>query len=160
MVKLPDRNIYKPTRGKDSRLTPKYIGPLPILKRIGRVAYRVELPSWCKIHKVLHVSVLKPYYADKEDAYRNEPKRPVFELKQVGKKVVEVILDHRITRASRKDHQEYLVKWTGCSRKENTWKRKKDLGAFKPLIEAYHALMAPITLPKQMGENVKDRSFT
>ncbi|XP_022876954.1 uncharacterized protein LOC111395186 [Olea europaea var. sylvestris] len=48
---------------------------------------------------------------NKEDVSRNEPKRPVFELKKAGKKVAETILNHRITRASRKDHQEYLVKW-------------------------------------------------
>jgi hypothetical protein len=160
MVKLPDRNCYKLTRGKDSRLMPKYIGPLPIVKRVGKVAYRVALPSWCKIHKVLHVGVLKPYFADKEDASRNEPKRPVFELKRAGKKVVEEILDHRTTRASRKYHQEYLVKWRGCSSEENTWESKKDLDAFKPLIEAYHSLMASRTSPKQVGENVTDCSFT
>ncbi|XP_022888061.1 uncharacterized protein LOC111403696 [Olea europaea var. sylvestris] len=90
---------------------------------------------------VLHVSVLKPYFADKENASRNESKRPVFELRKVGKKVAETILDHRITRVSRKYHQEYLVKWIGCNSEENTWERENDLGAFKPLIETYHTLM-------------------
>lgn len=62
------------------------------MKKIGRVSYRVELPSWCKIHKVLHVSVLKPYFADKEDASRNEPKQPMFKLKKAGKKLLKLFL--------------------------------------------------------------------
>lgn len=125
MVKLLDRNVYKLTRGKDSRLVPKYIGSLPIVKRIGRVAYKVALPSWCKIHKVLHVGILKSYFADKEDASRNEPKRPVFKLRKAGKKVAETILDYRTNRASRKYHQEYFVKWSGCNSEGITWERKK-----------------------------------
>ncbi|PIN17557.1 hypothetical protein CDL12_09787 [Handroanthus impetiginosus] len=61
-------------------LVKKYIRPLPIIKRVGKVAYKVKLPSWWKIHNVLHVSQLKPYHADMEDASRNQPSRPQLEL--------------------------------------------------------------------------------
>ncbi|KAL2471469.1 Uncharacterized protein Adt_39605 [Abeliophyllum distichum] len=127
---------------------------------IGIVAYRIELLSWCKTHNVLHVSALKPYFADKEDASINKPKRPTFEMKRTGKRVAEAIIDHRVTRTSKKDHQEYLVKWSGCSSEQNTWERVKDLGAFKPLLEEYHANMAPRTSSNQMGENVRARSYS
>ncbi|KAL2506923.1 reverse transcriptase [Abeliophyllum distichum] len=45
MVKLPEPTPLQGNERKDSRLMSKYIGPLPIMKRIGRVAYRIELPS-------------------------------------------------------------------------------------------------------------------
>ena len=44
LVKVPDQRLYKLSRGSDPRLMPKYIGPLPILKRIGKIAYKIELP--------------------------------------------------------------------------------------------------------------------
>lgn len=95
IVKLPKRNCYKLTKGKKSR--PKYIGPLPIMMRIGRVAYRAEFPSSCKLPNVLHVGVIKSYFVDKEDTSKNKLKWPMFELKKAEKKVAKAILDDRIT---------------------------------------------------------------
>ncbi|KAL2251556.1 UNVERIFIED_CONTAM: RNA-directed DNA polymerase [Sesamum indicum] len=55
MVKVPDPRLSKSSRGRDPRLMQKYVGPLSIIRRIGTVAYKVELPSWWKIHNVFHV---------------------------------------------------------------------------------------------------------
>ena len=41
-------------------LAPRYIGPFKIIKRVGAVAYRLELPEeMSDIHNVYHVSQLK-----------------------------------------------------------------------------------------------------
>ena len=46
------------------KFLPRWIGPFRIVKRIGVVAYRVQLPNTFKIHDVFHVSLLRPYVAD------------------------------------------------------------------------------------------------
>ncbi|KAL2223774.1 UNVERIFIED_CONTAM: hypothetical protein Sindi_2946300 [Sesamum indicum] len=160
LVKVPNPKLSKSSRWRDPRLMQKYVGPLPVLRRIGTVAYKVELPPWWKIHNVFHVSQLKKYSADKEDDTRNQPSRPQLELKKTKEKVAEAILDHRVTSTVKKDHTEYLVKWRGCSSEENTWERVMNLKAFLPLVEAYHASVAPGTSLSQVGENVTGCPFT
>ncbi|KAL0444379.1 UNVERIFIED_CONTAM: Transposon Ty3-G Gag-Pol polyprotein [Sesamum latifolium] len=110
MVKVPDPRLSKSSRRRDPRLMQKYVGPLPIMKRIGTVAYRIELPPWWKIHNVFHVSQLKKYSADREDDARNQPSRPQLELTKTKEKVAEAILNHRVTRTTKCEHTEYLVK--------------------------------------------------
>jgi hypothetical protein len=39
------------------KLSPRYIGPFPILEKCGKVAYKLELPpSLVGVHDIFHVS--------------------------------------------------------------------------------------------------------
>ncbi|KAE8689004.1 Detected protein of unknown function [Hibiscus syriacus] len=52
-------------------LVRRYEGPFKILKRIGTMAYRLNLPKTIRAHPVLHVSLLKPFHPDKDDPDRS-----------------------------------------------------------------------------------------
>jgi hypothetical protein len=46
--------------GMGKKLSPRFIGPFPIIKQVGEVAYKLELPeSLSGIHNVFHVSMLR-----------------------------------------------------------------------------------------------------
>ncbi|GKE93225.1 putative reverse transcriptase domain-containing protein [Tanacetum coccineum] len=50
---------------KRGKLNPRYVGPLKVLKKVGSVAYKLELPQeLSKVHKTFHVSTLKKCYSD------------------------------------------------------------------------------------------------
>ena len=51
--------------GKQRKLSPRYIGPFEILKRVGTFAYQLALlPSLMGVHEVFHVSMLWKYTPD------------------------------------------------------------------------------------------------
>ena len=50
---------------KRGKLSPRYIGPFEVLKRVGEVAYELALsPGLSGVHPVFHVSMLKRYHGD------------------------------------------------------------------------------------------------
>ncbi|KAI0524545.1 hypothetical protein KFK09_003919 [Dendrobium nobile] len=50
--------------GKVGKFSPRYIGPFEIVERIGKVAYRLTLPTTYAVHNVFHVSSLRKYISD------------------------------------------------------------------------------------------------
>ena len=51
--------------GKRGKLSPRYIGPFEVLKRVGIVAYWFALPLGLSgVHAVFHVSMLQKYTPD------------------------------------------------------------------------------------------------
>ena len=60
--------------GTNGKLSLRYIGPFPIVARIGRLAYRLDLPDSMKgVHNVFHVSMLRKYLRDPEHHVILEP---------------------------------------------------------------------------------------
>ncbi|KAK4721250.1 hypothetical protein R3W88_011483 [Solanum pinnatisectum] len=51
--------------GKKGKLSPRFIGPFEILRRVGEVAYKLALPpSLSTIHHIFLVSMLRKYIPD------------------------------------------------------------------------------------------------
>jgi hypothetical protein len=43
------------------KLLPKWVGPFKVTERIGKVAYKLDLPQNLKMHNVFHVQLLNKY---------------------------------------------------------------------------------------------------
>ena len=57
---VPKRGVVR--FGKQRELSPRYIGPFEILKRVGTITYRlVLLPRLSSVQEVFHVSMIRRY---------------------------------------------------------------------------------------------------
>ncbi|KAJ7947141.1 Retrotransposon protein, putative, Ty3-gypsy subclass [Quillaja saponaria] len=138
LVKLTKEQL-KGLRGQDHKLIRKYEGPLPIVSKVGKVAYKIDLPPWMKIHPVIHVSNLKPYHPDPEDPARNQSTRPAVNLKKPPSRVAEEILAERRVIIRRRPRLEFLVKWKGLGDEETSLEKAEDLSEFQHKIEDFQA---------------------
>ncbi len=78
------------------KLSPLFLGPYPIQEMVGPNAARLALsPSLARFHPVFHVSLLKPFYAEKGYQPPQQPPdledtstEPVFKVEKIlGKRL-------------------------------------------------------------------------
>ncbi|KAJ0082798.1 hypothetical protein Patl1_12025 [Pistacia atlantica] len=109
---------------RNLKLSPRYYGPYTITKRIGKVAYHLDLPPDSQIFPVFHVSCLKKTLGE-----QIHPSTKLLRLTLEGHLApeLEVILDRRIIKKGRRAGVEMLVKWKGAMEDDSTWVELDDL---------------------------------
>jgi hypothetical protein len=124
-VWLEGRNLH--VRGT-RKLLPKRYRPFKITERIGKVAYRLDLPSSMKIHNVFHVDLLLPYKETEAygPAYTRPPPHLINEEEEYE---IESIRDTRMTGRGKGRKQQYLVHWKGYPVSDDSWVDKKEMNA-------------------------------
>jgi hypothetical protein len=67
---------FKLAHPRTRKLLPKWVGPFKVTKRIGKVAYKLDLPPNLRMHNVFHVQLLKKY----RDNGKVQPPPPPIEI--------------------------------------------------------------------------------
>jgi hypothetical protein len=123
LVLLSSRNLK--FKSGVRKLHPKFLGPFPIIKMVGKNAAKLELPAtYSRIHPVFHVSLFKTF-KEGPDALKSPPNPEVVDGVPFFK--VEKILSTRDRRSGRKKIQEFLIKWEGYDDTHNSWEPKENL---------------------------------
>ncbi|MBW0548784.1 hypothetical protein O181_088499 [Austropuccinia psidii MF-1] len=96
MVWLSSKNI-KSTR-TTKKLSERWLGPFPMLKKFSTHAYSLKLPSqWKSIHPVFHISLLEPVKTSTIPNRNQEPPPPII-IKEEEESEVSQILDSKLKR--------------------------------------------------------------
>nr|CAD1833662.1 unnamed protein product [Ananas comosus var. bracteatus] len=112
-------------------LVRKYEGPFPIVGKVGKVSYRVQLPAWLKIHPVFHTSCLKPYHADRKDPSRNISTHPTPTISSVERRVDKILANRVWKLPNGAAGREFLVQWKKLPKAEASWEREMHFGMKK-----------------------------
>ncbi|KAI3470809.1 hypothetical protein Pfo_027472 [Paulownia fortunei] len=124
-------------------LVRRYDGPFSIVAKVGKVSYRVDLPSSLKIHHVFHISILKPYHEDKEDPNRGQSHRaPPVVTKSYDKEIEKMLTKKTVRRYGVRPCSQYLIKWKGLPESEATWEPEEDLWQFQDQLREYEVMRA------------------
>ncbi|XP_059292641.1 uncharacterized protein LOC132046113, partial [Lycium ferocissimum] len=112
--------------GKKGKLSPRFIGPYEIVRKIGTVAYELKLPSdMAMVHPVFHVLMLRLYKPDPSHVLNNE-EIEINEGLTYEKKLVQ-ILDRQVRRLRMKDVASVKVLWRNHNTEEATWEAEEDM---------------------------------
>ena len=112
--------------GKKGKLSPRYIGPFQIVKRIGKVAYRLALPpELAAVHDVFHVSMLKKYIPDPSHVIKHEPIQ-IHEDMTYEEQPVQ-ILAREEKRLRNRSIPLVKILWRNQKVEEATWEREDEM---------------------------------
>ena len=135
-VLLRSKNITtsRPSKKMDAR----YLGPFTVTKKIGKLAYRLDLPpSMARIHPVFNIALLEPWNEPFEfTKFKPGPIQIPEDVSAGDRYEVEGILEHRETTAR---GREYKVKWLGWPTQDCTWEPEDHLDNCEQILAEYMA---------------------
>ncbi|WMV23987.1 hypothetical protein MTR67_017372 [Solanum verrucosum] len=112
--------------GKNGKLSPRYIGSYRIFKRMGNIAYELELPQeLAAVHPVFHISMLKKCMGDPLLIILTEN----IEIKDSlsYEEIPVQILDRQVRKLRTKKIASIKVLWRNQFVEEATWEAKEDM---------------------------------
>ncbi|XP_049393478.1 uncharacterized protein LOC125857870 [Solanum stenotomum] len=110
--------------GKKGKLSPHYIGPYKVIRRIGQVAYELELPQELStVHPVFHVSMLRKCVGDPSCITPTEDVQVTRDL--TYEEVPIAILDRQVRKLRNKEVASVRILWRNQQVEEVTWKAEE-----------------------------------
>ncbi|GKE28038.1 reverse transcriptase, partial [Tanacetum coccineum] len=124
-LKLQPHRQVSIRQGKQNKFSPKSFGPFQVIEKIGKVAYKLDLPAHAQIHNIFHVSQLK--------VCKGTP--PVSQVSSLpscdkdGLLAVEpiAILDRKMVKKRNAVEVHGLIQWANGTSEDATWEPLAEL---------------------------------
>lgn len=121
LLKLRQYRHKLVAHGTCQKLAAKFYEPSLVLKKIGTVAYRMQLPPSATIHPVFHVSQLKKHVGNR----MVQASLPSFSQEQTPQP--RAVLNRRMLKKGHQAATQALIHWDILSPEDATWEFADDL---------------------------------
>jgi len=113
------------------------VGPFNIVEKVGRLAYKLDLPDGWKIHPVISIVHLEPA---KDDPFSREvvPPPPV-EVEGEEYWKIETIIRRELRGRGRNRRIHYLVRWKGYGPEFDEWLPVEEMEHSGELVEEFES---------------------
>jgi len=112
--------------GKKGKLRPRYLDPYKIIQQIGKVAYKLELPSRLEaVYSIFHVSMLRKCMGDPLSIVPIEDVQITETLSY--EEIPIVILDRQVRTLRTKEVSSVMVLWRNNNVKEMMWETEEEM---------------------------------
>lgn len=111
------------------KLNKQYSGPYKILDKVGRLAYRLDLPQESRVYPVISVAHLEKLPAD-HDPFERTHEKPGPVYVDADEYEIERIIDVKGSGRAKR----YLVRWKGYGEEDDSWLKPADLQNAKEAI--------------------------
>jgi hypothetical protein len=115
----------------NQKLAYKYYGPYRVLARVGKVAYRLDLPATSRIHPVIHVSQLKRAIGPGDQV------QPTLPVSNPGLQVPFKVLQRHVCLKGGSSISQVLVQWSSMTEDLATWEDSEALRQHFPAADAW-----------------------
>lgn len=133
LVYLEATNLHSDRPSK--KLDDKRYGPFPVKKKVGESAYELKLPdTWKGAYPVYNESYLTKARKPTFPSQQPPPPPPAIEVEGELQHEVQEILKSR----KRRGHVQYLVRWKGYTREDDTWEPAGNLKKSPDAIKDFH----------------------
>ncbi|XP_049378370.1 uncharacterized protein LOC125843200 [Solanum stenotomum] len=123
--------------GKKGKLSPRYIGAYKIIRRVGQVAYELELPQeLSSVHPVFHVSMLRKCICDPSHITPTEYVQVTGDL--TYEEVPIAILDRQVWKLRNKEVASVKVLWRNQQVEEVKWEAEEAMKLKYPHLFRIH----------------------
>ena len=112
LIKLRLHRRYE-LPGISTKLKQQFVGSFKVIKRIGRFAYRLQLPTNIRIHNVISIAQLKPIMNPASNPYERRP--PPLPSTILNDDEIERLIRKRSRHIGRSKNKitKYLIRWAG-----------------------------------------------
>ena len=130
---------------KVDKLGQRYVGPFDVVSKVGKQAYRLDIPGHWRVHPVFSVAQLEPWPGTDpfDRPLPNEPDSVFVEGDTDEYKSWEIdrLLNKRVSRRGKGYSTDYLLRWQGYGPEYDQWYNVKHLDDASLLVQDYENAM-------------------
>ena len=113
------------------KLGQQYAGPFKVLRKVGNLAYELDLPQHWRVHPVISIAMLEPTPSGEDPFDRPVPEQPDSVYVEGD---TDTNRSWEVERIMDKQGDKYLVRWKGYSSQDDQWRTKAQLSNAMDLV--------------------------